>query len=50
MLQRTILSPRWSRAAPGALERFADFRALGRVVVREGGQTLAVGIVTELLQ
>ena len=35
---------------PMCLERFADFRALGRVVVREGGQTLAVGIVTELLR
>ncbi|GIM12701.1 hypothetical protein Vretimale_15995, partial [Volvox reticuliferus] len=28
------------------LEEYADYRALGRVALREGGRTLAVGIVT----
>lgn len=35
---------------PLCLELYADFRALGRVVLRDGGQTLAVGIVTALAQ
>lgn len=28
------------------VELYADFRTLGRIVLRDGGQTLAVGIVT----
>ncbi|GIL62839.1 hypothetical protein Vafri_17011 [Volvox africanus] len=32
------------------LEEYADYRALGRVALREGGRTLAVGIVTRLLE
>ena len=30
------------------VELYSDFRALGRIVLRDGGQTLAVGIVTAL--
>ncbi len=36
------------RAVP--LEVFSDFRALGRLALRDGGRTLAVGVVTQLLQ
>ncbi|EFJ41150.1 elongation factor-like protein, partial [Volvox carteri f. nagariensis] len=32
------------------LEEYSEYRALGRVALREGGRTLAVGIVTRLLQ
>ena len=31
---------------PLPLEVYADYRALGRVALRDGGRTLAVGIVT----
>lgn len=31
-------------------EPYADCRSLGRIVLREGGQTLAVGIVTAVLE
>lgn len=31
------------------LELYSDFRALGRVVLRDGGQTIAVGVVISLL-
>jgi elongation factor 1 alpha-like protein len=31
------------------LEEAAEYRALGRVALREGGRTLAVGVVTKLL-
>ena len=31
------------------LELYTDFRALGRIALRDAGQTLAVGIVTALL-
>jgi elongation factor 1 alpha-like protein len=33
---------------PMVAERYADCRALGRVALREGGRTLAVGVVTEV--
>lgn len=36
------------RAIP--LELFQDLRPLGRVALREKGRTLAVGIVTEILE
>ncbi|KXZ51213.1 hypothetical protein GPECTOR_13g700 [Gonium pectorale] len=32
------------------LEEYSEYRALGRVALREGGRTLAVGIVTRLLE
>jgi elongation factor 1 alpha-like protein len=32
------------------LELYSDYRALGRVALRDGGRTIAVGVVTELLQ
>jgi elongation factor 1 alpha-like protein len=31
------------------IEKYTDFRALGRVALREGGKTIAVGIVTRIL-
>ena len=31
------------------LEQYSDCRALGRIILREGGQTLAVGVVTSIL-
>lgn len=37
-------------ARPLSLERYADCRPLGRVALRDAGHTLAVGIVTELLE
>ena len=37
-----------ARALP--LERYADYRALGRLALRDGGRTIAVGIVIELVQ
>ena len=37
-----------SRAVP--LELYSDYRALGRVALRDGGRTIAVGVVTKLLQ
>ncbi len=33
-------------ARPLCLEEYSDYRALGRVALREGGRTVAVGIVT----
>ncbi|WIA29533.1 hypothetical protein OEZ86_012032 [Tetradesmus obliquus] len=33
---------------PMPLERFADVKALGRVALREGGRTVAVGVVTSI--
>lgn len=33
-----------------ALEEYGTYRALGRVALREGGRTLAVGVVTQLLE
>ena len=35
---------------PLCLELYSDCRALGRVVLREGGQTLAVGIVVKVYE
>lgn len=32
------------------LEQYSEYQALGRVALREGGRTLAVGIVTRLLE
>lgn len=31
------------------LEQYSDYKALGRIALREGGRTLAVGIVTAIL-
>jgi elongation factor 1 alpha-like protein len=31
------------------LEEYGDLKALGRVALREGGRTLAVGVVTRLI-
>lgn len=31
------------------LETYKDYRALGRVALRDSGRTIAVGTVTELL-
>jgi elongation factor 1 alpha-like protein len=33
---------------PMPLERFADVKALGRIALREGGRTVAVGVVTSI--
>jgi elongation factor 1 alpha-like protein len=33
-----------------ALEEYADLRALGRIALRDGGATLAVGVVTRVLE
>jgi elongation factor 1 alpha-like protein len=32
------------------LEEYTDVKALGRIALREGGRTIAVGIVTKLLE
>ena len=32
------------------IEEYSDFKALGRVALREGGRTLAVGVVTQLIE
>ena len=32
------------------LEEYTDVKALGRVALREGGRTVAVGVVTLLLE
>lgn len=32
------------------IEEYSEFRALGRVALRDGGKTVAVGIVTRILQ
>jgi elongation factor 1 alpha-like protein len=32
------------------IEKYSDFRALGRIALREGGKTIAVGIVTNILE
>ena len=37
-----------TRALP--LERYSDYRALGRLALRDGGRTIAVGIVMDLVQ
>ena len=34
---------------PICLELYSECRALGRLVLREGGQTIAVGIVAKIL-
>jgi hypothetical protein len=36
-------------ARPLALEEFSDYKALGRLALRESGRTVAVGIVTRVL-
>ena len=33
---------------PLCAERYADFRSLGRLVLRHSGQTLAIGVITSL--
>ena len=35
---------------PLPLEVFSDLKALGRVALREGGKTVAVGIVTQIFE
>lgn len=35
---------------PVCIERYTDFRAFGRIALREGGKTIAVGIVTRILE
>ena len=32
------------------LELYTDFRVLGRIAIRDGGRTIAVGIVTSLAE
>ena len=32
------------------LEEYADIKALGRIALREGGRTVAVGVVTRLIE
>jgi elongation factor 1 alpha-like protein len=32
------------------LEEASDYRSLGRVALREGGRTIAVGLVTKILE
>ena len=32
------------------LELYTDFRALGRIAIRDGGRTIAVGVVTSLVE
>lgn len=36
-------------AQPLCLEAYADFRALGRIAIRESGRTIAVGIVVKII-
>jgi elongation factor 1 alpha-like protein len=36
-------------ARPIVVEEFGELRALGRLALRDGGSTLAVGIVTRVL-
>ncbi len=31
------------------IEEYADFRGLGRVALRDGGKTIAVGIIVHIL-
>ena len=35
---------------PMCLEEYADYKALGRLALREGGKTIAVGIVTRIVE
>jgi elongation factor 1 alpha-like protein len=39
-----------SPTRPLCLESYADYRALGRVALRDGGRTIAVGVVTRVLE
>ena len=39
-----------SLSRPLCLEAYGDFRALGRIALRDAGRTLAVGVVTALLE
>ena len=34
---------------PLCLEEYSDLKALGRVALRDGGKTLAVGVVTRII-
>jgi translation elongation factor EF-1alpha len=34
---------------PLCIEKYSDYKALGRFTLREGGRTIAAGIVTEVL-
>jgi elongation factor 1 alpha-like protein len=36
-------------ARPVVVEEFADFRGLGRIALRDGGSTVAVGVITRVL-
>ena len=46
--QTALIEVTCSRAM--VLEAFASFKALGRIALREGGKTLAVGIITQILE
>mmetsp|Transcript_11558 Transcript_11558/g.34681 ORF Transcript_11558/g.34681 Transcript_11558/m.34681 type:complete len:692 (+) Transcript_11558:117-2192(+) len=46
--QTAVVEVTVSRPVP--LEEYSDYRALGRVALRDGGRTLAVGVVAQLLQ
>ena len=39
-----------SPARAMCLEEYADYKALGRIALREGGKTIAVGIVTRIIE
>ena len=35
---------------PVCLELYTNFRALGRIAIRDGGKTIAVGVVIDLVE
>ena len=37
-------------ARPMAVEEFSELRAMGRITLRDGGATLAVGVITRVLE
>lgn len=43
-----ITTPNTHACRPLCLEDYSDLRALGRVALRDGGRTVAVGIVTHV--
>lgn len=48
VLQTALIEVTPSR--PMCLEEYAEFKPLGRLALREGGHTLAVGIITQILE
>ena len=44
--QTAVVEVTPARAVP--LEQYSDYRALGRVALRDGGRTIAVGVVTKV--